>query len=113
MIIPAAARQVNQTGPFVSEEPQDWAFSPGAGLLRLSKHNHNGAYWWTGDFVDYRGIVSIQREASFTRLDAVADGQCHTRTYLKYYGDRTVSQLCRQMLTELHGAPPVEEADHA
>ncbi len=105
MHVPSAALQVNQTGPFVSEEPNDWDFSPGAGLLRLSKHVGSGGVWWTGDFVDYRGIVTIQREERFTRLDAVADGHCRARTYHKFYGDRTVAQLCRQLLTELHGVP--------
>lgn len=106
MHVPSAALQVNQAGPFVADEPNEWRFSPGAGLLRLTHQTSSiGGEWWTGDFVDYRGIVSIQRERRFTRLDTVADGYCHTRTYNKFYGDRTVTQLCRQFLTELHGAP--------
>jgi hypothetical protein len=105
MHVPSAALKVNQHGPFVSDEPQDWQFSPGAGFLRLSEHIAPNGGWWTGDFVDYRGLVAIQREEKFTRLDTVAGGYCHTRTYHKFYGDRTVAQLCRQLLTELHGLP--------
>lgn len=102
---PAAARKADQHFA-VAEAPYDYTFSPGAGLLRLHKHRSDlGGGWWDGDFVDYRGIVSIQREATYLRLDAVANGRCHVRTWQRYYGDRTVARLCRAFLSDLHGTP--------
>jgi hypothetical protein len=103
--IPSEARKVEQRFT-VEEEPYGYEFSPGAGMLRLMTHKSDRhGDWWSGDFVDYRGIVSIQMEQKFTRLDAVANGRCHTRSWRRAYGDRTVAKLCRAFLTDLLGAP--------
>lgn len=103
--IPSAALKVEQHVT-VEASPDEYSFSPGAGMLRLSRHvATSGGQWWAGDFVDYRGIVSVMREATFTRLDTVAGNRCHTRTWHQYFGDRTVSQLCRSFLSDLHGSP--------
>lgn len=103
--IPSAAFKVDQTVT-TQDEHYGYAFSPEGGMLRLCQHvTSHGKFWWSGDFVDYRGIVSIMRESRFTRLDTVAGNRCHTRSWSKNYGDRTVAQLCRAFLTELHGAP--------
>lgn len=103
--IPSAALRVNQR-PMVSETPDEYVFSPDAGRLRLTTHTWRaGEKWWAGDFVDYRGIVSILRQSDLLRLDTVAGNRCHVRTYRSYYGDRTVAQLCRRFLTDLFGTP--------
>lgn len=101
---PQAAFRVQQD--FAVQDPHnDYAFSPDAGMLRLSQHETAHGTWWSGDFVDYRGLVSIQMEDAYTRLDAVADGRCHVRTWKRSFPDRTVSRLCRAFLSDLHGAP--------
>ncbi len=106
--IPSRAFKVEQTAT-TQDDHYGYTFSPGEGMLRLAQHvTSRGDFWWTGDFVDYRGIVSIMREATYTRLDAVAGNRCHIRSWRKNYGDRTVAKLCRAFLTELHGPP----ADH-
>ena len=108
---PMAARRVEQhfeiEGKYV-----DWEFSPAAGMLRLTKHEGSFGPWWSGDFVDFRGIVSIAQESSWLRLDAIGpDGKCHTRTWGRpqngktRLGERTVIKLCRSFLSDLHGAP--------
>jgi hypothetical protein len=107
---PAAASRVNQSVRVVDEH-QDYDFCPEAGMLRLSTHNNEVGCWWQGDFVDFRGIVTIQMEDTYTRLDTVAGGRCHVRTWQRGYGDRTVAQLCRAFLTDLHGAPLKEGED--
>jgi hypothetical protein len=103
--IPAAARKVEQHST-VNEPHEDYDFSPDAGMLRLATHHSSrGIAWWSGDFVDYRGLVTIQMEDTYLRLDAVADGKCHVRTWRRGFGDRTVARLCRAFLTDLFGAP--------
>lgn len=87
----------------VSELHGDDSFHPGAGLLRLSQHNISSGTYWSGDFVDRRGIVTIQMESTFTRLDAVVGGRCHMRTWRRAFGERTLHRLCRAFLTDLAG----------
>jgi hypothetical protein len=103
--VPAGARKVEQH--FAPEEAgYDYDFSPAAGMLRLTaRSGQDGVQWWDGDFVDYRGIVTISVEDRYTRLDTVAGGRCHVRTWTRGFGDRTVARLCRAFLTDLHGAP--------
>jgi hypothetical protein len=109
--IPAAASRVRQNFRIAGDR-HEYSFSPGAGLLRLHVVSNSAGNWWTGDFVDYRGIVSIQMEATFLRLDTVAQGRCHVRTYGRRFGERTVAKLCRAFLTDLHGAPtPTQDAE--
>lgn len=101
--VPSAAMKVAPHYT-VAEEPREWAFSPGAGVLRLTQHRwRENEKWWAGDFVDHRGIVSILRQSDYLRLDTVAGNRCHVREWQSYYGDRTVSRLCRALLTDLHG----------
>lgn len=109
--VPSAARKVKQDFR-LAEEPYGHTFSPGAGMLRLCSHGTSrNETWWSGDFVDYRGIVSVIREANFLRLDAVAGGRCHVRSWLCCCNDTTVAKLCRAFLTDLHGEPtPIDEA---
>lgn len=103
--IPSAARKVDQRFK-VNVEPYGYSFSPDAGMLRLCSHETSrGEKWWSGDFVDYRGIVSVMRERRFLRLDAVANNRCHTRSWRGYYGDRTVARLARAFLSDLLGEP--------
>lgn len=102
--IPAAAFRVDQYVT-TQDEYTDDMFSPDGGFLRLSKHCTDGAHWWTGDFLDYRGIVSVYRQAGLTQISTAAGHRLHTRTWRKHYGDRTVAQLCRAFLTELHDHP--------
>lgn len=102
--VPSAAMKVGQR--FTVKDPHvDYAFSSGSGMLRLSEHTtSSGGCWWNGDFVDYRGIVSIQMEDTYTRLDAVAGNRCHVRTWGRAFADNTLAKLCRAFLTDLHGA---------
>lgn len=102
--IPAGARKVDQHYAD-GGEAYNYAFSPGAGLLRLTQHNAHFGTWWSGNFVDYRGIITVQMEQEYTRLDTVAGGECRVRTWQRAFGDRTVARLCRAFLTDLHGAP--------
>lgn len=102
--IPSAAKKVGQR--FTVNDPRhDFAFSPGAGMLRMTQHSTSSGCWWSGDFVDYRGIVTIQMEDTYTRLDAVAGNRCHVRTWERAFPDNTMAKLCRAFLTDLHGAP--------
>lgn len=85
---------------------EDDSFDPGDGILRLyTKESRLGPYS-DGDFVDKRGIVSIQMENTYLRLDTVFGGRCHVRTWHRAFGNRTVAQLCRAFLTDLHGIHP-------
>ena len=107
--IPSAARRVDQRFA-VKDEAHNYSFSPDAGMLRLAQHETRNGTWWSGDFVDYRGIVSIQMEDAYTRLDTVAGNRCHVRNWRRGFSDRTVAKLCRSFLTDLHGAPePTQE----
>lgn len=98
--IPAAAAKVDQHG-FTADRFFDDSFSPDAGILRL----HDYGTHWAGDYVDYRGIVTVYMEGSHLRLDAVASNRCHVRTWQRSYGNRTVTMLCRAFLSDIHSAP--------
>ena len=117
--VPSAARKVDQHFA-VANSHYDYDFSPGAGIMRLTSHDfrsggiRSGDQWWSGDYVDYRGIVSIQMDDRFTRLDAVVNGRCHTRSWRRGFGDRTVTRLCRAFLTDLNTtAALTKESSHA
>lgn len=90
----------------VSEAPFDDAVSISKGFLRLHRHGDPSiGHYWTGDFVDQRGFVSIYRDSNVTRLDAVSGGRMHMRTWQRYYGDRTIARLARAFLTDLAEQP--------
>lgn len=83
----------------------DDSISIGAGFLRIHKHGDlDVGHYWMGDYVDQRGFVSVYRQEGLTRLDLVARGRMHMRTWQKSYGDRTISRLARAFLTEHFGA---------
>lgn len=73
------------------------------GWLRMSQHGKPDALYSMGEFVDRRGFVSVYRQHDLTRLDAIAGGRMHIRTWQRYFGDRTISRLCRAFLTDLLG----------
>lgn len=79
----------------------DHRFSVRDGFLALSKHEGiRGETWWTGDFLDPRGVVRVYRQKDFVRIDVVLNGTAHCRTWKRFWGDRTISRLARAFVTE-------------
>lgn len=87
---------------FTVDEPAfDDSWLARAGSLRIHRHGAAGAYYWTGDFTDPRGLVSVYRQHDHTRLDFIHDGRCYARTWQRYFGDRTISRLARAFVTDI------------
>lgn len=94
-------RRLDQTFT-VKGECSDWSWTVGGGALRLSKHEGSrGEPWWTGDFLDPRGIVTVYRQSDVVRLDYVVGGRCHSRSWHRYFGERTIARLARAFITDI------------
>ena len=85
----------------VAEQPSDWSWSLGDGRLRMYVHTSKAEKYYTGEFVDPRGIATVYRENGITRIDFAHQGRCYSRSWQRAYGDRTIARLCRAFITEL------------
>ncbi len=85
----------------VVEQPSEWSWSVGRGHLRMFAHDVGGAVYHTGEFVDPRGIATVYRQDGLTRIDFVHGGRCHSRSWQKAFGDRTIARLSRAFITDL------------
>ena len=94
----------------VKDEASEYRWSVARGMLRLfEQRTSRDDIYWLGEFLDPRGIVTIMREASHTRLDMVHDGYAYSRTWRKFFGDRTVAKLARAFITDVQAATPKED----
>lgn len=84
----------------------DNSWAVGRGMLRLSEHRTSSGVWWAGDFITPHGLVTIQREATFTRLDFAHAGRCYSRVWHEYFGDRTINRLARSFAHEITQGDP-------
>lgn len=86
----------------VKAECSDWSWTVGEGALRIFPHvGSHGEKWWTGEFLDPRGIVTVYRQGDLTRLDYVEGGRCFSRSWQRYFGDRTIARLSRAFVTDI------------
>jgi hypothetical protein len=85
----------------VKEEASEWSWAVGRGNLRMFEHGNDPNLYWTGEFVDPRGIATIYRQEGVTRIDFVRAGRCHSRSWKKAFGDRTIARLARAFITDL------------
>lgn len=85
----------------VKEEASEWSWSIGRGNLRMFTHEAPAAVYYTGEFIDPRGIATVYRQEGLTRLDFVHAGRRHSRSWQKSFGDRTIARLCRAFITDL------------
>lgn len=86
----------------VKERTSGHRWSVARGMLRLHEHRTSrGELYWLGEFLDPRGIVTVMREARYTRLDYVHDGFAYSRSWRKVFGDRTVCKLARAFITDV------------
>jgi len=91
----------------VKDQANDYHWSVARGHLRLFPNKTSrGEYYWLGEFLDPRGIVTIMREQKLTRLDYVLNGTAYSRSWRKHFGDRTLAKLARAFITE------IQEKDH-
>lgn len=86
----------------VKAPAHEYSFSVKRGYLRLNRReNTRGQDWWSGEFLDPRGTVTIYRQSDYTRLDFIVDGTAHCRCWQKFWGDRTICRLARAFITDL------------
>lgn len=71
-------------------------------LRRMRVHGEaKNGFWWEGEYVHPQGIVSIYRQSDHTRLDFATGGRLFSRSWDKYFGDRTIGQLARAFVADL------------
>jgi len=86
----------------VAEASNDWSYAVGKGQLSIHLHGDaKGGFYWTGVFMDPRGIVRVYRQADHTSLTYIADGRSYDRSWTRYWSDRTINRLARALITDV------------
>jgi hypothetical protein len=78
---------------------------PKHGSLRMVSNETSRGRFWTGDFFHRAGLVTILREGptagfpkGYTRLDAVIKGRLVYRSWRRFWSDRALPRLARDLL---------------
>jgi hypothetical protein len=80
------------------------SWSVGRGYLRLHRHGDlSSGYYWMGEYIHPRGVVTVYRQDNFTRMDLLVGGRLCSRSWARRWGDKTISRLAREFVEDVFG----------